>query len=187
MKSNKPLVFLDLEMTGPDIFNPNHVIYEIGAVRVDPLNFGILDQFHFHCGYDHSEIETIMKNSPQVVREKIKISEQTLRYSPIYTKVFSLFKTWLPKESVLVGYNLTLDFAFLKRDIPQVRLDRFIDLNTVYEVLRFKSKNLDIDNSISLESLSKKFKISTEGLHSAIVDAQICRELFIKLVVNSTS
>lgn len=178
-----PLIVLDLEMSGPD--PSKHQITELAALKCDPNNLGIVDKFYqsFRAAPGKSPKKVIEEAHP-VALEKTGLREKNLEFGLTPQEGVEKFKEWLPREYIFVGYNLMLDFMFLRKARePEVRFNyRFIDVSTVVELYYGHESRVDSRNSYSLHNLANLLDISYEKSHSGMDDALLVQKIFKKLL-----
>lgn len=85
------------------------------------------------------------------------------------------------QKGIVIGHNLGFDFWFIAYEAERLGIDgpklRFID------TLKLARQLLKEQDSYKLGALLKKFDIRVEGeLHEAVVDAEVTRALFWKLI-----
>lgn len=140
-KIQKPVVWIDCEMTGLDVFN-DHII-EICCIITDG-NFEIIDEDGFEstiyypkqvlddmnewCLSHHGQSGLIDKvlNNPQCTLPKIQ------------TDLLNYIKKYIePKKALMAGNSVYMDKFFMMREFPQV-VDylhyRLIDVSSVMEI-----------------------------------------------------
>lgn len=180
----QPLIFIDLEMSGPDPVE--HQITEIAALKCDPKNFGEVSRFQSYCGAALGRTpEAVFKDAHPVAVSKTGLTVDRLTLARNPNEVIKDFRAWLPKEYIFVGYNLMLDFMFLRRSCsPEPRFKyRFLDITTLLEVYFAMDSSYPLGRSLSLEGAAKIFDIPCNNLHSALSDVLVSRRLFKSLMV----
>ena len=178
-----PLIVLDCEMTGPDVIK--HQLVEVAAIKCDPKTFGVLDTFHSYVGAKSGiSSEQVINDAHPGALEKIRISKPVLEVAPPPSEVVRNLKDWLPRvEYTWVGYNLMLDFMFLRgATVPETNFTyKFVDLTTLVELYLAHSSVEDKFTERSLEEVVGKLGVSTTGIghfHSAKNDALVALEVF---------
>jgi len=179
----KPLIVLDLEMSGPD---PTlHQIVEIAAIKCDPKNLGQIEVFHKFCrSADTKTPEQVMQEAHPVAISKVGFSEESLAFGPTPEEVVNEFKKWLPSNYIFVGFNLMLDFMFLRTAcVPEVAFTyRFLDITTLIELYFGQEGSVDTRKGYSLVKTAHSLGIPTNNSHSALADAEITLEILKKLL-----
>lgn len=193
-----PLIFIDCEMSGTD--PDNHQLLEISAKMCHKsYPYDLSGSFHSYVGApDGVRIEDVLKcgNKVALLKTDMRSKVNILSISPPPNLVIVDFINWLPEKYIFVGYNLHLDYQFLKKAANGVydsgktkkKLSwRFIDLMSITEILRATGDNnetiLKATSSYSLSGLCSNFGLKTEGSHTASGDSEMCKELF-KVYVN---
>lgn len=181
----KPLIFIDLEMSGPD---PSlHQIVELSALRCDPKNFGIVDQFgHRFRAVPGKSPEQVIEEANPIALEKTGLRAQDLQFGMTPEEGVRQLKEWLPKEYIFVGYNLMLDFMFLRKvTSPEVKFNyRFIDVSTLAELYYGEDSREDKRSAYSLHSLAESLNISYGKAHSSLEDVILVVKVFEKMLKN---
>lgn len=159
---------LDCETTGVDSRKDN--IIELGAVK-----FSLIENFASFDSLFHSPTRI-----PQFVERLTGIQNSDLDGAPKFLDKKNEIENFIG-ESILVGHNLPFDLDFLATaglDLSkQKTLDTFLLAGLI----------LPRGESLGLENLAQKFKISHENAHRALADAEATRDLlriFIALAKN---
>lgn len=171
----RPLIFLDLEMTG--LQTQKHEIIEIGALKVNPEPpFEIIEEL---------EIKVKPKNIQSADKDALKIvgySEEAWRKAvdlQLALKKLDKFGA----EGVMVGFNVTADWAFIdKAYFEQGRLDPFhfrrLDVMSMAYLVLFDEESI---KRFGLGELCRFFGINRDGKHQALDDAKVTYLVFKKL------
>lgn len=173
---NRPLIFLDLELTG--LLVQKHEILEIGALKVSSKKpFKITDELD-------------IKVKPNFLEKADKDALRVVKFTPEDWKDALSLEEALKKldefgnEGVLVGWNVNMDWAVLDKAYFFLgRLDPFhyhrLDvLSMAYLKLRSKAKL----KKFSLAEVCKLLKIPQENHHQALDDAKTTYLVFKKLL-----
>jgi DNA polymerase-3 subunit epsilon len=101
-----------------------------------------------------------------------------LRNRPTIEKVLPAFHKFC-EDTVLVGHNLAFDMRFLqlKEDATGVRFTQ-----PVLDTLLLSALLHENLASHHLEALAERFGVSTAGRHTALGDALITGEVFLKMI-----
>lgn len=178
-----PLVFIDLEMSGPD---PTvHQITEISALLCDPKNFGVIDQFgHRFKAAQGKTPKQVLEEANPVAVQKTGLQEMDLMFGMAPEQGVKELKKWLPKEYLFVGYNLMLDFLFLRKACnPEVSFNyRFVDVSTLAEIFYAEEGRKDTRSSYSLHNLANSLNIETGKAHSSFEDVALVLKIFKKML-----
>jgi len=166
-------------MTGPDPVR-NQLI-EIAAIKCDPKNFGIVDTFSINVGVRSGESsDSVLANAHPGALKKVKICKELLELGSPPEEAVKSLREWLPEgDYIWVGYNLMLDFMFLRRARePEIRFNyRFIDITSLIELYMYKTGKEIAE--FSLESVASSLKICTSGdLHIALNDVKLGIKVF---------
>jgi len=168
--------FIDLEMTGLEA--SRHEIVEIGLVKVSQPNLDILETW---------EVKIKPERLSEADPDSLKISgynEEEWK-DAISLKEGMATLSEKVKETVLAGWNIATDYAFLdaataKTGYPLVFHKRVLDVNS------YAAGKLDYEwGSVGLFTLSKKLAITTGNHHNALSDSKACFEIYRKLKLES--
>jgi len=164
-------VILDTETTGLSPAS-NHKIIEIGCVE---LNNQIPTNKTFH---------TYLNPQRAISEDAFKIhgySEKFLSDKKIFAEIAEEFINFI-KGKKLIIHNAPFDLSFLDYELRLVN-KKIIDRKNVIDTLELaRSKYPGAQNS--LDALCKRFKIdnSKREKHSALVDCQLLKEVYINLL-----
>ena len=164
-------VILDTETTGLSPAS-NHKIIEIGCVE---LNNQIPTNKTFH---------TYLNPQRAISEDALKIhgySEKFLSDKKIFAEIAEEFINFI-KGKKLIIHNAPFDLSFLDYELRLVN-KKIIDRKNVIDTLELaRSKYPGAQNS--LDALCKRFKIdnSKREKHSALVDCQLLKEVYINLL-----
>lgn len=173
---NRPLIFLDLETTG--LVVQKHEIIEIGAVRVSPqLPFEIIEELEMKVR--PKALELADKEALKVV----KYSDKEWKNSQELEKALLQLDRF-GQDGVLVGYNVSTDWAFLdKAYFKMGRNDPFyyhrLDVMTMFYFECLHESSLE---RFSLGEACRFFGIEREVKHRALADAKATYLVFKKLM-----
>ena len=126
--------------------------------------------------------EKVLEDAHPVALRKVKISSDLLSIAPTPGNVIRNLKDWLPTNYIWVGYNLMLDFMFLRGATdPETRFQyRFLDITTIAE-LYFAIDGIETKGKwFSLSNLATELEVPLEigQLHSAREDVKVSLEVF---------
>ena len=164
-------VILDTETTGLSAAS-NHKIVEIGCIE---LNNQIPTNKTFH---------TYLNPQRAVSEDAFKIhgySDQFLADKKIFSEIVEEFINFI-KGKKLIIHNAAFDLSFLDYELKLIN-KRTIERKNVIDTLELaRSKYPGAQNS--LDALCKRFKIdnSKREKHSALVDCQLLKEVYINLL-----
>lgn len=172
---SRNLIFIDLETTG---FSPQkHEILEIGAVKVEHKNpFNIIEEFCFKT--KPAKLELADRGALKVVKFNETEWKEALDL-PEVLKRLEIFG----KEGIMVGYNVSFDWAFLDRSYFNLgKSDPFyyhrLDVMAMVYKSLYKAKKI---RRYSLGEVCKYFEIKREVEHRALDDARATYEVFKRL------
>ncbi|BGI51406.1 MAG: hypothetical protein BucCj_1620 [Buchnera aphidicola (Ceratovacuna japonica)] len=178
MKKNKRKVVLDTETTGIDsILKKNsikHRIIEIGAVEIIDRK---LTGKKFHC----------YLNPERKIDEKAfkihGISNDFLFDKPIFSDIVENFISFI-KNSDLIIHNANFDIKFLEYELSIInyKIKKISKICNIIDTL-IMARNLYPGKKNTLDVLCNRYKIKkfNRNLHSAILDANILSELYIRM------
>jgi len=154
---------LDCETTGIDSRRDN--IIELGGVK-----FSITENFTSFDSLFHSPTRI-----PQFVERLTGIKNSDLNNAPRFLEKKDEIENFVG-ESILVGHNLPFDLDFLKSAGLDFSNRKTLDTFLIAGLI------LPRGESLALENLSQKFKISHIGAHRALADAEATRDLLRVLI-----
>jgi DNA polymerase-3 subunit epsilon len=159
----------DTETTGLEPSGGDEII-SIGAVRI--VNGRLLAGERFEQLVDPRR--PLRADSMEIHG----IGPEALRNRPTIEKVLPAFHKFC-EDTVLVGHNLAFDMRFLqlKEDATGVRFTQ-----PVLDTLLLSALLHENLASHHLEALAERFGVSTAGRHTALGDALITGEVFLKMI-----
>jgi DNA polymerase III epsilon subunit-like protein len=184
---NLPVVILDCEMSGSNV--DSHQLLEIGAYLCDSRNLGILDKFYQPIGPDEGKSwKEVLTKADKKALEVTKINIENYQYSPSIKDVLVKLDSWLPKHFIWVGFDIYLDYAFLKKYLDSFykgshklltcrKLDIKV-LSELYLVANMITEPLSLENIASLQGMDTRLK------HTAMGDCTLIRDVFKELMEN---
>ena len=164
-------VILDTETTGLSTTS-NHKIVEIGCVE---LNNQIPTNKIFH---------TYLNPQRPVSEDALKVhgySDKFLSDKKVFSEVVEEFLNFIEGKKLII-HNAPFDLSFLDYELKLVN-KKTINRKYVIDTLELaRSKYPGAQNS--LDALCKRFKIdnSKREKHSALVDCQLLKEVYINLL-----
>ena len=164
-------VILDTETTGLSTTS-NHKIVEIGCVE---LNNQIPTNKIFH---------TYLNPQRPVSEDALKVhgySDKFLSDKKVFSEVVEEFLNFIEGKKLII-HNAPFDLSFLDYELKLVN-KKTINRKDVIDTLELaRSKYPGAQNS--LDALCKRFKIdnSKREKHSALVDCQLLKEVYINLL-----
>lgn len=172
---SRPLIFLDLESTGLEV--QKHEILEIGALKVEPKKpFKILAELNLKVKPEH--IEKANKAALKIVGFAPEKWENAVSLKEALDQLDKF-----AEEGVLVGYNVTFDWAMLDKSYYSLgRYDPFyyhrIDVLTMAYYKLFSKRSVQ---RFSLGQAAKFFNIIPQNKHQALDDARTTYLVFKKI------
>jgi DNA polymerase III subunit epsilon len=159
----------DTETTGLQPSAGDEII-QIGATRI--VNGRLLRSETF---------EQLVDPRRPLVRESIRIhgiTEDILRGQPTIDKVLPVFHRFC-EETVLVGHNVAFDMRFLqmKEEATGVQF-----LQPVLDTLLLSAVIHPNQESHQLEAIAERLGVNVIGRHTALGDAIIAGEVFLKMI-----
>ncbi len=187
---DRPLVFVDLEMTGLD--PTEHEIIEIGALVVDQKTFEITKEYETKVIPEH--IETA---DPEALRINGYKPENWKGAKPLGTAIEE-FNNLAP-GAMIVGWNMSLDWIFLALSYKKVGIKRSYDYHAIdilplawVEALKNGEAHPRTPGAPATGGQVKQIKLSEfydryvggerAGKHQAMADIKATYELFRKLI-----
>ncbi|WP_343190099.1 DNA polymerase III subunit epsilon [Buchnera aphidicola] len=178
MKEFKRKVVLDTETTGINsILKKNlnrHRIIEIGAVEIIDRK---LTKKKFHC---------YLNPNRKIENTAFKIhgiSNEFLLDKPIFSDIVESFIDFI-KNSDLIIHNASFDIKFLEYELSIINhnVNKISQICNIVDTLTL-ARNLYPGKKNTLDALCKRYKIKNfkRNFHSAILDAKILSELYIRM------
>ncbi len=173
---DRPLLFLDLETTG---LNPGtNEITEIGALLVSPGDFKILETFQTRVMPTH--LETASPEALVIGHFDLEIwKKEAIALEPALKRLSEI-----GQKSILAGFNLTFDWAFLQTAFNQVGMEdpfyyhRYDVMSAAFSVL-YDEPGL---TKFSLSEMCRFFNVTNRAAHTAFADAEATFEVYLGLV-----
>lgn len=171
---DRPLLFIDLEMTG---LNPlTHEIVEVGAIVVNGRTLEVEKEY---------EAKVLPKNIATATQEALDING----YSPEKWKdarplsdVLQELRSMAPK-AMIAGWNVWVDakfleIAYLNENIPW-EFDYHV-LDVVPMAWEYAQKDPEL-KELRLSALCERIGVPRDNLHQALADIQVTVAAFKKL------
>jgi len=164
-------VILDTETTGLSTTS-NHKIVEIGCVE---LNNQIPTNKTFH---------TYLNPQRPVSEDALKVhgySDKFLSDKKVFSEIVEEFLNFIEGKKLII-HNAPFDLSFLDYELQLINKKTINRKNVVDTLELARSKYPGAQNS--LDALCKRFKIdnSKREKHSALVDCQLLKEVYINLL-----
>jgi len=164
-------VILDTETTGLSTAS-NHKIVEIGCVE---LNNQIPTNKTFH---------TYLNPQRPVSEDALKVhgyTDKFLSNKKVFSEIVEEFLNFIEGKKLII-HNAPFDLSFLDYELRLVNRKTINRKNVIDTLELARSKYPGAQNS--LDALCKRFKIdnSKREKHSALVDCQLLKEIYINLL-----
>ncbi|MEG9860937.1 MAG: DNA polymerase III subunit epsilon [Parvularculales bacterium] len=164
-------IVLDTETTGLEV-DEDHRIVEIGCIEL--INYVPTgEQYHTYVNPERA--------MPEVAWKVHGLDDTFLADQPVFTDIVEDFLSFIG-EAPLVMHNAPFDMGFLNAELkrldwPPFPEDRAID---TLEIARRKYPG----RPNNLDALCRRFKIDLSGRekHSALLDAKLLAEVYLKLL-----
>ncbi len=159
----------DTETTG---LNPSQgdEIIQIGAARV--VNNKLLKQECFE------QLVDPQRNIPEATIPIHGISPDMVKGQPTIDQVLPAFHAFA-QDTVLVAHNAAFDMRFLQ--LKEQQTGKVFD-HPVLDTLLLSAVVHPHQDSHRLEALSERFNVPNMGRHTALGDAMVTAEVFVKLI-----
>lgn len=178
-RKTEPKVFsiIDLETTG---LNPHqHEIIEIGLICTQAPDFKIQEKKDW-------------KIKPQALKQADPVALKISGYTPkLWKRAVPLKKALqelseLTRDSVMVAQNVSFDWSFLKEAFLQNGVPEYLHYHRL-DLLSMAYARLFCHSEVlrySLEALAEFFKLplDRQSRHSALEDAKVTYQIFVKLL-----
>lgn len=165
---NQRFVVFDCETTG--IKPENDRILSIGAVVIENQMIHVNQTFDYFIRQDLFKKETVAIHGLRK-EEDFQVTEEQAVLD---------FLEFI-NNATLVGHHVNFDIEMINQALKRLDAGKLknqsMDTNTLYK----KYKYLQDDQNSSLDELAKIFKIKTSDRHTAVGDAFITAQIFLKL------
>lgn len=168
---NKDFCIIDLETTG--LNTKKDEIISIAIVPLRNLSINMDDVFFTYIKPEKFNHNSIKYHG---------ITEKDVENAPDFKDVAEIIEAKL-KNSILVGYSVSVDVEFLKRAFKKklkkkITLDRYIDVADV-EAWLMRKRGSAVTFRLDFESLLKIYRLDESHRHSAIGDAYLTALVFL--------
>lgn len=163
----KDFISIDLETTG--LMPREDRIIEIGAVKY--RNGVEVDRFH---SLIHPE-----RSLPERITELTGIQEAELEKQPRFQEISKELLFFL-EEDVLMAHHISTDYAFLKRAVLNLALEKGSFEKKGIDTLKIARQCLPSMESRSLSALCEYYKIDLNA-HRALEDARATAEIYLRM------
>ncbi len=162
---------LDTETTGLD-HEHGHRIIEIGIVELDNhLPTG--NYFHYYLNPE--------RDSDKRAQEVHGLSREFLKNKPKFSEIADEFMNYLSDSKIII-HNASFDVGFLNAELTRCNMKKLNEDKIIDTIVLAKKKF--IGQSVSLDSLCKKFNIDLTGreIHGAMKDAKLLASVYLELI-----
>lgn len=162
---NQVFVAFDTETTG--LWAPTHRIVEIGAIK-----------FSFERGVD-GKFQTLVNPQRKIPKEVIKIhgiTDEMVAGSDPIGPVLQKFIEFCPPDSILIAHNAPFDISFVACEFERTEMP--LPKNSILDTIDLYQTFHPGQQSYSLLSLVRSFKLADSQSHRALADAIYVQKLF---------
>src|SRR3989344_7428176 len=170
------LIFVDLEFTG---LKWEHEVIQIGALVVSQPDFKQIKEWECKINADFSKADPealkIVGYTEERWKDAISLREALTKFNEI------------AKDGVIIGWNIAMDFLFLKKTYAQLDLNPTFHWQII-DVMSMAFKDLYKNSELTefrMSEITKYFDIKNEKHHDALEDARMTYEIFMKLCLTS--
>ena len=171
---DRPVLFIDLEMTGLDA--SKHEIIEIAALLTRPPHFDIINSYYTKVSPTHiatadSQALEIVGYSPKLWQDAISLRQALLELSQF------------APDCILAGWSVQNEWNFLIHALESEKLPYFFDdkMLEVWSLAYAKFYQSTELERLNLANVSKLLNISVDR-HKPDSDIQATYEIFKKLI-----
>lgn len=168
----KTYICLDTETTGTNPENGDKIV-EIGCVKIE--DSGITDVFF------HKYINPQMPIPPEATKVH-KITDEMVKNKPTFDKIAQELLDFIGNHPV-VAHNAKFDRGFVNKELKDCGLSIIPESQWIDSL--FLSKAIYPGERASLDKLSERLGVDNQDRdkegHSAILDAKILAEIFVKI------
>ena len=175
------MIIVDIETSGLDAVE--HAILSIGAVDFDNPEL----KFYGEC-----KLREGAQVDPKALEVNGFLQDKILNCEKSCEDLLNEFLEWTMsiEDKTLAGHNVHFDVAFLKQNFKIYGIKwffghRYVDsFGLFYAYLKANDLSMPMSNgksAISLDSMIDYFKLSKRGVHNALEDAELTREVFVSL------
>ncbi len=165
---NVKYIVLDTETTGVD--KTKDSILSIAAIKIK--NFKIVNIYNV---FVNPEVKI-----PEESKKYHRIDDEFLKDKPKIYEIIPDFLKFIGKNAIIVGHHIKFDLDIINREI--LRYFNSTIKNPIIDtgdIFRFLHK---VDKKVSLDEIIQKYLSKCVDRHSALGDALVTGEVFIKMV-----
>ena len=163
-----PAISLDLETTG--LHPKRDYIVQIGAIAISGN------------GIDEERIfESVIRppvSIPQASVDLHRISDDAVAGAPMYSEIYGHLQAFCASRTI-IGYSLEFDLAMLAEESARHGLPYH---EPPWLDVRLLAAGIESGTLASLEELADRYGVSAEGRHSALADARMTAEIYLRLL-----
>jgi DNA polymerase III subunit epsilon len=172
---DRPLVFIDLELTGLDL--STHEILEIGAVVTSQSSLEILSEHSIKVRPDR-----IDDADPRALEIIEYSDEKWIGAVPLPAALNEFNK--ISHDGMLAGWNIPFDWSFLSRDFDALQIKPDFDYHfiDVLPISYLTFRNQKDPQTLALRTVARMLGISVPEVHGALADARASFEIYKALI-----
>ena len=173
----RPLIFVDLEFTGLEF---QHEIIQIGALVVSQPDFKQIKEWEVKVKAEHMD-----QADPQALKI-VGYTDEKWKDAIDIRLALEQFNE-LAKDGVIVGWNIAMDFLFLKKTYARLNLKPTFHWQII-DVMSMAFKDLyhlPELHEYRMGEITEHFGIKNDVHHDALEDARMTYEIYMKLMSNS--
>ena len=162
---------LDTETTGLD-YEGGHRIVEIGIIELENhLPTG--NNFHYYLNPE--------RDSDKRAQEVHGLSREFLSNKPKFIDIADKFIEYISDSKIII-HNASFDFGFINAELRRCGMKE-LNEDVIIDTLLL-AKKIHIGQSVSLDSLCKKYNIDLTGreIHGALKDAKLLASVYLELI-----
>ena len=162
---------LDTETTGLD-YESGHRIVEIGIIELENhLPTG--NNFHYYLNPE--------RDSDKKAQEVHGLSREFLNNKPKFVDIADKFIEYISDSKIII-HNASFDLGFINAELRRCGMKELKE-DIIIDTL-FLAKKIHIGQSVSLDSLCKRYNIDLAGreIHGALKDAKLLASVYLELI-----
>ena len=162
---------LDTETTGLD-YESGHRIVEIGIIELEN-HMPTGNNFHYYLNPE--------RNSDKKAQEVHGLSREFLNNKPKFIDIADKFIEYISDSKIII-HNASFDLGFINAELRRCGMKE-LNENIIIDTLLL-AKKIHIGQSVSLDSLCKKYNIDLTGreIHGALKDAKLLASVYLELI-----
>ena len=162
---------LDTETTGLD-YESGHRIVEIGIIELEN-HMPTGNNFHYYLNPE--------RDSDKKAQEVHGLSREFLSNKPKFIDIADKFIEYISNSKIII-HNASFDFGFINAELRRCGMKE-LNEDIIIDTLLL-AKKIHIGQSVSLDSLCKKYNIDLTGreIHGALKDAKLLASVYLELI-----